>query len=135
MKPIERIAMYLQFKSIKPHAFERKIELSNGYFAKQLKNKGSVGSDILIKIHEHYSELNILWVLTGEGVMILEEDEKVNSTVDEFAYKYQVENLKLKNLEEDLEKMNIVVKDKDKIITLYEFMLHQQNAANSNLTN
>jgi len=135
MKPIERIAMYLQFKSIKPHAFEKKIELSNGYFAKQLKNKGSVGSDILIKIHEHYAELNILWVLTGEGVMIIESVETEQGTVDEFTYKYQVESMKLKSLEEDLEKMNTVVKDKDKIITLYEFMLHHQTAANSDLTN
>ena len=126
MKPIERIAMYLQFRSISPHAFEKKIELSNGYFAKQLRNKGSVGSDILIRIHELYSELNILWVLTGEGQMIMDNTLKENSQVDEFTYKYQVENIKLKSLEEDIEKMNIVVKDKEKIITLYEFMLNQQ---------
>jgi hypothetical protein len=52
MKPIERISMYLQFRNISPHSFERKIKLSNGYYAKQLRNKGSVGSDILIKIQE-----------------------------------------------------------------------------------
>jgi hypothetical protein len=46
MKPIERIQIFMHFKKISPHAFEQKIDLSNGYFSKQLKNLGSVGSDI-----------------------------------------------------------------------------------------
>ena len=53
MKPIERIAMYLKFRNINPYSFEKKIKLSNGYFSKQLRHLGSVGSDILIKVHEH----------------------------------------------------------------------------------
>lgn len=128
MKPIERISLYLHFKSISFHAFERSIELSNGYLAKQLKHQGSVGSDILIKIHEHYIDLNMLWVLTGEGEMILPNLNEDNTRVDEFTQLYVNENIKMKNLEEEVEKMNTVVKDKDKIISLYEFMLHQQTA-------
>ena len=70
MKPIERIEIFMHFKKISPHAFEQKIDLSNGYFSKQLKNLGSVGSDILIKIYLAYPELDILWILTGEGQML-----------------------------------------------------------------
>jgi hypothetical protein len=70
MKPIERIQIFMHFKKISPHAFEQKIDLSNGYFSKQLKNLGSVGSDILIKIYLAYPELDILWILTGEGQML-----------------------------------------------------------------
>ena len=73
MKPIERIGVFIHFKKISPHAFEKKIELSNGYFSKQLKHLGSVGSDILIRIHQTYTDLDILWVLTGEGQMLKEE--------------------------------------------------------------
>jgi len=129
MKAIERIAMYLQFRSISPHSFERKIHLSNGYYSKQLKNLGSVGSDILIKIHTHYPELNILWVLTGEGEMILEVEAEsklsANSVeLNEYTMRYELGNRKLKSLESDLEKLNIVIKDKEKIIGLYEFMLN-----------
>lgn len=128
MKPIERIAMYLQFRAITPHAFEKKIRLSNGYFSKQLRNKGSVGSDILIKIHDRYHELDILWVLTGEGQMICISAESQNGTspsqVDEFTFRYEAEAKKLKGLEDNLEQMNVVVKDKEKIISLYEFMLN-----------
>ena len=70
MKAIERISEYLNFKIITPHKFEQTVHLSNGYFQKQLRNKGSIGSDILIKVSENYDDLNILWVLTGEGNML-----------------------------------------------------------------
>jgi hypothetical protein len=133
MKPIERIAMYLQFKSITPHAFEKKIKLSNGYFSKQFRNKGSVGSDILIKIHELYKDIDIMWVLTGEGQMLKDLSGLVHnsspSQVDEFSYKYETDNKKFKNLEDDLEKLNTVVKDKEKIISLYEFMINNNSGA------
>ena len=132
MKPIERIAVYLHFKTISPHAFERNIHLSNGYYSKQLKNLGSVGSDILIKIHHHFPDLNILWVLTGDGQMLMEEANKVNSLqVDEFAFRYESENKKIKTMESDLEKLNTLIKDKEKIIGLYEFMLNNNNHAST----
>jgi hypothetical protein len=70
MKAIERISEYLNFKIITPHKFEQTVKLSNGYFQKQLRNKGSIGSDILIKVSNKYNDLNILWVLTGEGNML-----------------------------------------------------------------
>jgi hypothetical protein len=130
MKPIERIAVFLHFKSISPHSFERNIHLSNGYYAKQLKNLGSVGSDILIKIHDYFPDLNILWVLTGEGQMILEDASKVNNAIlDDFSLRYESENKKIKSMESDLEKLNTLIKDKEKIIGLYEFMLNTHNHA------
>ena len=70
MKAIERISEYLIFKIISPHKFEKTMDISNGYFQKQLKNKGSIGSDILIKVYEHYNDLDMMWVLTGEGSML-----------------------------------------------------------------
>jgi hypothetical protein len=134
MKPIERIAMYLQFRAITPHSFERKIHLSNGYFSKQTKNLGSVGSDILVKIHESYPELSMLWVLTGEGQMIHDEETSASnqvSKVNEFSNRYETENRKLKLLESDVEKLSVLVKDKDKIIGLYEFMLNGNNKSST----
>ena len=70
MKAIERISEYLNFKVISPHKFEQTLHISNGYFQKQLRNKGSIGSDILIKVSENYDDLNMLWILTGEGFML-----------------------------------------------------------------
>ena len=128
MKPIERIAIYIHFKKISPHAFEKKIELSNGYFSKQLKHLGSVGSDILIRIHLAYLDLDIMWILLGEGQMIKEEDrdiEKINEIIlEDFTNKYTTENKKLKKLENDFDKLQTSLSDKEKIIGLYEFMLN-----------
>jgi hypothetical protein len=70
MKAIERVSEYLNYKIITPHKFEQTLQISNGYIHKQLKNNGSIGSDILIKIATQYDDLNILWVLTGEGTML-----------------------------------------------------------------
>ena len=128
MKPIERIAIFIHFKKISPHAFEQKIELSNGYFSKQLKHLGSVGSDILIKIYQAYPELDILWILTGEGQMLKEDvqqNENINEIIlEEFTNKYTSENKKLKKLENDFDKLQTSLSDKEKIIGLYEFMLN-----------
>lgn len=128
MKPIERIAIFIHFKKISPHAFEQKIELSNGYFSKQLKHLGSVGSDILIKIYHAYPELDILWILTGEGQMLKEDvqqNEHINEIIlEDFTNKYTSENKKLKKLENDFDKLQTSLSDKEKIIGLYEFMLN-----------
>jgi hypothetical protein len=128
MKPIERIAVYIHFKKISPHAFEKKIELSNGYFSKQLRHLGSVGSDILIRIHQAYPDLDILWILTGERQMLKEETQHSqqidNCILEDFTNKYANENKKLRKLENDFDKLQTSLSDKEKIIGLYEFMLN-----------
>lgn len=137
MKPIERISMYLKFKNITPHSFEKKIHLSNGYFSKQLRNQGSVGSDILIKINEAYIDLDILWILTGRGQMILDEYFLTTgphaANIDDFSKSYLQGQGKVKVLEDDLEKMNFALKDKDKIISLYEFMLNNNHGPSTDV--
>jgi len=122
MKPIERIALFIHFKKITPHAFEQKIDLSNGYFSKQLKHLGSVGSDILIRIHHAYSDLDILWVLLGEGQMLKQaeqESQQIDDIIlEDFTNKYTSENKKLKKLENDFDKLQTSLSDKEKIIGL-----------------
>jgi hypothetical protein len=100
------------------------VGLSNGYFAKQLRNLGSIGSDILIRIDELYADLDILWVLTGQRQMINGSNDPSaefgSMKLDEFISKYETENRKIKVLESDVEKLQVVLNDKDKIISLYE---------------
>jgi hypothetical protein len=50
--------------------------------------------------------------------------------VDEYLNKYEVENKKMKVLESDLEKLNVVLKDKDKIISLYEVIANNKPVIN-----
>ena len=53
---------------ITAYAFERTCQVANGYLKKQLKGKGSIGSDILLRIYHNYLDLSIfVWLLTGNG--------------------------------------------------------------------
>lgn len=49
---------------------KKKCKISNGYLAKQLKQGKSVGSAMLIRIKNTYPEINLNWVLTGNGKIV-----------------------------------------------------------------
>ncbi|MDE3252798.1 MAG: hypothetical protein KGO92_08320, partial [Bacteroidota bacterium] len=71
MRLIERLHDYLIFNHISAYAFEHSCGLSNGYLGKQLKGRGSVGSEILEKIKEIYPDLSLIWLVTGKGSMLV----------------------------------------------------------------
>jgi len=101
VKTVDRLDKYLKTKGIKPSLFEKTCHLSNGYFARQLTVKGSIGSDILEKIAEAYPDLNLVWLITGKTAMITKppettkEDRKANLLLEEeqVEYKKEVERL------------------------------------------
>ncbi|MFN4248952.1 MAG: hypothetical protein ACK4EY_14590 [Flavipsychrobacter sp.] len=70
MKTIDRLEQFLTAKKISQAAFDAAIGAGKGYIGKQIKNSGSVGSDILEKIFRAYPELNIIWLITGTGEML-----------------------------------------------------------------
>jgi hypothetical protein len=80
-KPLDRLFQFIEYIQSNPCAFERSINVSNGYFAKQKKN-GSMGSNILEKIHHQYKMLDIKWILTGEGQMLM-HTYQVHETIQE----------------------------------------------------
>ncbi|KAF2333336.1 peptidase S24 [Flavobacterium nitrogenifigens] len=67
---IHRIKQYIDFKGIKVSIFEKEVGMSNGSFASQLKNNKTIGVDKLENILKKYSEINIEWLLTGNGNML-----------------------------------------------------------------
>jgi hypothetical protein len=99
VKTVERLNKYLEVKKIKVAVFERACKVANGYFGKQLRVKGSIGSDILEKVAEVYPDLNIVWLITGKGAMITKpptttkEDKETNIILEEEqeVYKKEVE--------------------------------------------
>jgi hypothetical protein len=72
---IDRLGLFLERKKISFAAFEKDCGISNGYLGKQLKGKGSVGSDILEKISRQHPELNLVWLITGKGKMIVQPEK------------------------------------------------------------
>lgn len=73
MKTIERLEQFINFRGLSLYAFDSSIGVGNGYMGKQIKKKGSIGSDILELIFSQYPELNPTWLLTGNGSMLLEK--------------------------------------------------------------
>lgn len=67
---LDRIKEYIDFKKIAISAFEKSIGMSNASFGKSLKTGGAVGTDKLENILNVYTDLNPMWLLTGEGPMI-----------------------------------------------------------------
>lgn len=63
----QRLTEYCAFKNIAVYKFESLAKLSNGYF-NQVKKRPSL--DKLDKIKEAFPDLNIDWLLTGEGEML-----------------------------------------------------------------
>ncbi|WP_431369941.1 hypothetical protein [Kordia sp.] len=89
MKIIDRIILFIKRKNLSMRAFDKSINVGNGYTSKQSKSSASVGSDVLEKIIDVYPELSPLWLLTGKGDMIIElhtdeEKDKINEPQPEY---------------------------------------------------
>lgn len=64
------------------NALEEMIGVSGGYITKALSKKSAMGSDLLERIIKLFPQLNIVWLLTGEGDMILTEENDMAVTKD-----------------------------------------------------
>lgn len=69
MNTVERLLQFIDYKDISKREFYIKTSLANG----TLDRPKSIGSESLSKIHAAYPELNMLWVLYGEGDMVAVE--------------------------------------------------------------
>jgi hypothetical protein len=76
MKAIERIYQYLEYKGLKPTVFEKEIGLSSGYLSVQKKRNADIGETIVNKINDNCHDINITWLLTGEGGMLKTKNEE-----------------------------------------------------------
>lgn len=68
---LERLKQYIDFKGISVAAFERSIGMANASFGKSLKKQGAIGTDKLENILNIYPDISPMWLLKGEGNMIL----------------------------------------------------------------
>ena len=92
---IERLFYYFEKKGIKHTPVESELGLSNGYFGKMLKRNGSMGDEILQKIFSKFPELNIVWIMTGNGEM-----ELSNKMAGKMAGNYKNEQLSVHEVKE-----------------------------------
>ena len=79
---------FIKFAGLSARQFDLSIGASNGYTLRMKKNNASIGSDVIENILKVYPQLNVVWLITGEGDMlnkgeedeILDFDQKLTST-------------------------------------------------------
>lgn len=95
----DRLASFLKYKGKGQTAFEQEAGLSRGYVQKASDN---MGYKIKSKISENCPELNMDWLLTGEGDMLREEPH-----VSEVTEVKSLSNLKSKEVKKDEQMVNL----------------------------
>lgn len=78
---VERIVYYLKEKGIAVSAFERELGLGNTTISRAYKTGGAIGTDKLEKIISHCKDLSPLWLVTGEGDMLIGESSQHTDAV------------------------------------------------------
>ncbi|NNL16846.1 MAG: hypothetical protein HKO81_09440, partial [Flavobacteriaceae bacterium] len=71
--------------------FDLSIGASNGYTLRMKKNRASIGSDVIENILRIYPQLNVVWLLTGEGAMLKEKSEPLPLDFDQLPRNKQEE--------------------------------------------
>lgn len=71
----ERVGEYMAKKGISYYAFENSIGASRGSISKAVKEGKSIGSQVLENILSIYTDLNPVWLLTGQGNIFVDNEE------------------------------------------------------------
>lgn len=74
---LQRLKQFIDAKGLTIASFEKSIGMSNASFGKSLKNNGAIGSDKLENILSVYPDINPMWLLTGQGEMLIDANPAV----------------------------------------------------------
>jgi phage repressor protein C with HTH and peptisase S24 domain len=66
----ERLRAFIGYLELTPYAFEMSIGVSKGSISKAIDNGKTIGSESLGKIFTTYPNLNLEWLIIGEGDML-----------------------------------------------------------------
>lgn len=118
-KPVERIKIFATMSNLKIAKFERMIGVNQNTIQTAIKRNSNMSDETLSKIIVKFPNLNINWVLTGKGKMLLSEEftQEDRSEIEEPDFEEVLQLIK-------------VIDDKDISILLQEkiFKLYQLNS-------
>ncbi|NJB36634.1 MULTISPECIES: hypothetical protein [Flavobacteriaceae] len=75
IKTIDRLMQFIEHAGLSARQFDISIGASNGYTLRMRKNHASIGSDVIENIIKTYPQLNLIWLITGEGEMLNPEKQ------------------------------------------------------------
>ncbi|WP_340203266.1 hypothetical protein [Ascidiimonas sp. W6] len=125
MKIVDRIKLFIESRNISLRSFDESVGMSKGYMSRQIKTHASVGGDVLERIIDTYPELNPIWLLKGEGEMLLVP----NNMANEDQPLYNAPDLMARALSIYMDHPEIVIK----IRSMIDLYLHDKNNTTSNL--
>jgi hypothetical protein len=70
LKTVDRLMQFIKYAGLSARQFDISIGASNGYTLRMKKNSASIGSDVIENIIQKYPQLNLIWLITGEGEML-----------------------------------------------------------------
>lgn len=76
MKRIDRFDVYMSYKKLNDNKVTKHLSLSNGVLGKSRKEGRDLSDKVIEKIEKYYPDLNIDWLVTGDGEMI-RADKKI----------------------------------------------------------
>lgn len=74
MRKIDRFLQYLDYKGITENRATVDCELSKGLLGQAKSGKSDLGNKAIEKVLSFYQDLSRVWLLTGEGPMLKNED-------------------------------------------------------------
>jgi hypothetical protein len=77
------------------------------------KNNASVGSDVIERIKEVYPQINLIWLITGKGEMLIKETPKPKNISPEDIEAYITTHFNEKWSKEKKELMDEILKEID----------------------
>jgi len=121
---------FIQHAGISARQFDLSIGAGNGYTLRMKKNNASIGSDVIENILRIYPQLNVVWLLTGEGTMLktaekqepldfdqlpAHKQEEIEQVIEQKIKERQEHELKrlLKEVTKEIEKSQNIVSNKN----------------------
>ena len=83
IKTIDRLTQFIKYAGLSARQFDLSIGAGNGYTLRMKKNHASIGSDVIETIIRTYPQLNLVWLMTGEGEMIKKVAESKSLEFDQ----------------------------------------------------
>jgi len=106
----QRLIEFIESKGISKNRFELDCGLSPRYVSNISR---SIGQEVIKKISLTYPELNIAWLLTGEGSMLKEDNQQNVPIPKDWERNYQD---RISSLEEKVQMLNETIAAQKQII-------------------